>query len=257
MPWSPESARDEHVGADEFASHAKGFPPEFFRRLRPLRVGLPTQRVLDLGTGTGQLARDFARRGCQVTGVDNSARNLEVANAANLREAVRPRYIEARAEATGLAEKSFDVVSAGTSWHLFTRSVAAKEARRVLRPEGRLVIAHMDWHVAPGTVAAATLRARERCAPEGRPPAGIELAIWAEELAHAGFTQWDMFGFVADLIHTPQAWRAHVRASEAGASSIAQPELDKFDAAVARMLSKRFPGAEVPVAHRVFALVAW
>ena len=33
-------------------------------------IGLPGQHVVDLGSGTGALARGFAIRGCVVTGVD-------------------------------------------------------------------------------------------------------------------------------------------------------------------------------------------
>ena len=41
---------------------------------------------------------------------------------------------------------------AGTCWHWFERSRAAEEAKRVLRPNGVLVIAHFDWLPLPGSV---------------------------------------------------------------------------------------------------------
>ena len=45
----------------------------FFGRLAAVGIGVDRQRVLDLGTGTGTLARGFARRGCAVTAFDASA----------------------------------------------------------------------------------------------------------------------------------------------------------------------------------------
>src|SRR5215213_9772079 len=73
--------------AQDYGRYRHGFPAALFDRLVAFDVGLPGQRVLDLGTGTGTLARGFARRGCLVTGLDPAAPMLERARAA--REAYR------------------------------------------------------------------------------------------------------------------------------------------------------------------------
>jgi SAM-dependent methyltransferase len=242
--------------AEDYGRYRQGFPGEFFSRLQKMRVGLPGQRLLDLGTGTGLMAREFARRGCLVTGADFSARLLSVAERTNAGEVVRPRYLRLRAESTKLASNSFDVVSAGTSWHLFNRTLAAREARRLLRPEGRLVIAHLDWHPAPGSVAAATLRLMARYGPEREAPVTFLWPAWAEELMAAGFSHWEIFGFTCTLHYTPEAWRGRVRASKRGAAAMDKSELGKFDASLGRMLARRFPGPMLAVEHRVFAVVA-
>ena len=247
---------DYGIAAEDYGAHRQGFPPEFFQRLHAMRVGLAGQRLLDLGTGTGLLAREFARRGCLVTAVDFSARLLDVAVRANAGEVVRPHYLRARAEDTKLTSASFDVVAAGTSWHLFNRPDAAREARRLLRPDGRLVVAHLDWHTAPGTVAAATLRLMGRYGTGSSGPATFVYPDWTSELVAAGFAAWEVFGFTATLHYTPLAWRGRVRASQRGAPAMARPELDRFDAALGRMLARRFPGPMLPVEHRVFAMVA-
>ncbi len=63
--------------ADDYARHRAGFPPELLDRLVARGIARPGARVVDLGTGTGGLARLFARHGCEVTGVDNAAPLLE------------------------------------------------------------------------------------------------------------------------------------------------------------------------------------
>ena len=256
MPRPNDPPIDYGLAAEDYGAFRQGFPSEFFRRLQALRIGVAGQRLLDLGTGTGLLAREFARRGCLVTGVDFSAHLLAVATRANLAEVVRPTYLRVRAEATKLPAASFDVVTAGTSWHLFNRAAAAREARRVLRPGGRLVIAHLDWHTAPGTVAAATLRLMARYGTGGQAPNSFVFPAWAEELAAAGFAQWELFGFTVPLTYTPQGWRGRVRASQRGAPAMGPLELDRFDASLGRMLQRQFPGPALAVDHRVFALAA-
>ncbi len=262
MAQRPAAARPRDVpidygtAAEDYGRYRQGFPAEFYARLHKLKIGLPGQRLLDLGTGTGLMAREFARRGCLVTGVDFSAKLLAVAQRANLGEVVRPRYLRLRAEATKLPTSSFDVISAGTAWHLFHRPAASREARRLLRPGGRLVIAHLDWHPAPGSVAAATLRLMARHGPEHAAPVTFLWPAWAEELMAAGFHTWETFGFTCTLSYTPEAWRGRVRASKRGAPSMDKSELGRFDASLGRMLARRFPGAALAVEHRVFAVVA-
>ena len=59
--------------ATDYARHRAGFPSELIERLAALGVARPGARVVDLGTGAGSLARLFAERGCEVTGVDIAA----------------------------------------------------------------------------------------------------------------------------------------------------------------------------------------
>ena len=60
----------------DYASYRPGYPASFFERITALGVALAGQRVLDLGTGTGALARALAKRGCRVTGVDVSEQQI-------------------------------------------------------------------------------------------------------------------------------------------------------------------------------------
>ena len=86
--------------ARDYVEHRAGFPESFFERHAARGIGVAGQRVVDLGTGTGTLARGFARRGCEVTGIDPAAAMLEQARALDEGAGVRSEYRAGRAERT-------------------------------------------------------------------------------------------------------------------------------------------------------------
>ncbi len=67
----------------DYARYRSGYPPEFYELMQRLGIGLPGQRILDLGTGTGVLARAFAAQGADVTAVDLAANQIEQAHTKN------------------------------------------------------------------------------------------------------------------------------------------------------------------------------
>jgi hypothetical protein len=60
--------------AEDYAKYRPGPPPSFYQRLLALGIGLPEQQVLDLATGTGVIARQFAEQGCRVMASDIASR---------------------------------------------------------------------------------------------------------------------------------------------------------------------------------------
>ena len=242
--------------ASDYATHRAGFPPALLDRLAAFGVGAPGQRLLDLGTGTGTLARQFATRGATVIGVDPAAPMLEQARQLDAEAGVTVDYRVGRAEDTGLPAASVDVVSAGQCWHWFDRPKAAQEIARVLVPGGLIAIPHFDWLPLPGNVVAAT----EALILEHNPSWALAggdgtHAAWFADLAGAGFVDLESFSFDVAVPYSHADWRGRIRASAGVAASLPPAGVESFDAAHATMLAAEFPEDPLAVPHRVWALV--
>jgi SAM-dependent methyltransferase len=242
--------------ASDFARFRAGFPDELFARLTALGVVVPGRTALDLGTGTGTLARGLAIRGMVVTGLDKSREMMEQAKALDAAVGVSVRYVAGEAEVTGLEPSSFDLVAAGQSWHWFDRARAASEARRILKPHGHIVIAHFDWIPLPGNVVEATERLIEDHNPEWHMGGGHGIhAYELRDLAVAGFEQLETLSFDTMVSYTHEAWRGRIRASAGVGASMTPDRVERFDADLARLLAKRFPADPIGVHHRAFAAI--
>lgn len=243
--------------ARDYSRNRTGFPDAFFERLSAFGIGRRSQRVLDLGTGTGALAREFASRGCVVTGIDVAGPMLEEAKRLDRGAGVSVEYMVAEAEATGLPDDSFDVVTAGQCWHWFDRPRAAVESRRVLEPGGRLVIAHFDPVSLPGNVVEATIDLIKRHNPDSRmnyEESGIYPA-WLRDVAIAGFRDIETLSFDVSVPYTHERWCGRIRASAWIGASLPIDGVERFDQDLARLLRDQFPEEPLEVLHRVFAVV--
>jgi len=145
MSFDPREVRAfEHAGWQQAAS---GYSASFARAthgfidalLDAARVAAGMQ-VLDVACGPGLVAGAARLRGAMPTGLDFAAAMIGLARAAH--PAIR--FEEGDAEALPFADASFDAVVSNFGIHHVPDPVrAVSEARRVLRPDGR--IAFTSW----------------------------------------------------------------------------------------------------------------
>jgi demethylmenaquinone methyltransferase / 2-methoxy-6-polyprenyl-1,4-benzoquinol methylase len=119
------------------------------------RVG-PGSRVLDVATGTGDMAIELARRvtpGGEVVGSDFSEAMLERARAkvdAGETDAVRPSFVWADAMTLPYASDSFDSATVGFGARNFEDlTLGLSEMVRVVRPAGRVVVLEITTPTRP------------------------------------------------------------------------------------------------------------
>jgi SAM-dependent methyltransferase len=240
----------------DYAKHRAGFPEPFFERLVVFGIGLPGQRVLDLGTGTGSVARGLARRRCSVIGLDKSAALIEQAKQLDIEAGLTIEYVVAPAEETGLSADDVDVVTAGQCWHWFDRPCVAREVRRVLRPGGMLVIAHFDWLPLEGNVVEATEKLIEAHNQGWTFGGGTGIhPAWLADVALAGFRDIETFSFDVVVPYSHEGWRGRIRASAGVGASLPPDGVARFDADLKKLLVQRFPEEPLAIPHRIWAVL--
>jgi SAM-dependent methyltransferase len=159
--------------------------------------------VLDAGCGAGAHSLELIRRGAAVTGVDLSAGLLDIARA-RLGPDVQLRQADL-AQRLPFADASFDAVLASLVMHYLPDwQPTLAEFRRVLRPEGRLVISthhpFMDHRLAEGESYFDTYDFSEVWTRGGD---SVTMRFWHRPL-HAMTDAFAQAGFRLQLLSEPQ-----------------------------------------------------
>ncbi len=238
--------------SDDYASHRPGPPPSFYARLLALGAGRPGQRILDLGTGTGVVARTFAARGARVAGIDVSIRQLEAARALACEQELDLDLREAPAEALPFSDASFDVVSANQCWLYFDLARVIPEVRRVLAPGGRLVTSHFTYLPRLSPIA----QESERLVLEYNPDwSGVD---WGGRVSAQPRWSRDAFNVRAFFVYdepisfSRDAWRGRMRALRGIGASLPEEQVRAFDREHAALL-EGIARPEFTVVHRIDA----
>ncbi|MGO9245285.1 MAG: class I SAM-dependent methyltransferase [Verrucomicrobiia bacterium] len=102
--------------------------------------------VTDIGSGTGILSELFLKHGNPVLGVEPN-REMREAGERLLKHYPNFTSVNGAAEATTLADRSVDFVTAGQAFHWFDRKQARKEFARILKPNGWVALIWNDRHI--------------------------------------------------------------------------------------------------------------
>ena len=246
IDWGASSA--------DYGAFRPGPPASFYNRLRAFDIGREGQRILDLGTGTGVLAREFARAGCICAGVDLSAGQLAQARQLAEAEALEIDFRQAPAEETPFEDGTFDLVTANQCWLYFDMARVIPEVRRLLAPEGQLVVSHFTFMPRLDEIARATEELVLKYNPQWNG------ADWHGRIpARPGWSRDDfdlrlMFYYDEGIEFGHETWRGRLRALRGIGPTLSEQRVAEFDRDLQRLLSEIAP-ARFQVLHRIDAHV--
>lgn len=236
----------------DYSIYRPGPPLSFYQRLMALGVGLPQQIILDLGTGTGVLAREFARRGAIATGIDISEEQILAARRLAADEKLDVSFIVGSVEQLPFRDAAFDIATANQSWLYFDKSKIIRELRRVLKPNGWLVTSHFCWLPRLDPIA----RQTEALVLSFNP--NWSAADWSGAIpacpksTEPFFDVRAMFYYDEPIEFTREAWRGRIRACRGVGASMPPEKVVEFDVALDDLLRRIAPEA-FTVLHRIDA----
>ncbi len=247
----PGRSIDWSKTSDDYSRYRPGPPAELYARLAALGIGRPGQRIVDLGTGTGVVARALAGRGASVLGIDIAAGQIAAARAASVDD--RTQFAVASAEAIPAADASFDAATANQCWLYFDADRTLGELRRVLRPGGVLCTSHFSMLPREDAIVRASeaLVLQHNPAWRGNDWSGAvpPIPAWAAE---RGLVLQAMFRFDADIPYTAETWCGRMRACRGVGATLSPAEVAAFDAEHAALLARIAP-SEFTIRHRIDA----
>jgi SAM-dependent methyltransferase len=207
---------------DYWAEHAEYFDRSvatYHEQLLAAASIAASDRVLDVGCGTGQTTRDAARAaaGGSALGVDLSARMLDHARRRAAEEGVtNASFDQVDAQIHPFPPESFDVVISRTGAMFFGDLTAAfTNIRRALVPGGRLV--QIAWQPLPANewireISGALAAGRDLPAPSPDAPGPFSLSDpdrVRSTMTAAGFTGVELEGSTAGMWFGADADDAH------------------------------------------------
>ena len=235
----------------DYGLYRPGYPDSFYDKIAAFRISLKGQCILDLGTGTGVLARSFAKRGCQVTGVDISKNQISMAEKLANEEGLDINFFVSAAEFSNLPDKSFDVITASNCWLYFDKSIMIPEVVRLLDSEGFLMKCSIVWLPYENMIAQKTEELILRYNPKWT-GGGFEPEIQVEP-------DWSLNEFQLTSVHmyrvpvefTGESWRGRIRACRGIGASLSENEITEFDTEHTKLL-KNIADKKFDIIHLVW-----
>ena len=222
--------------SEEYATYRQGYPPAFYETLKNLGIGTPGQRILDLGTGTGVLARAFATNGATVVGVDVADNQIRQARRLAKEQGLDATFNVCAAEDIEFADASFDIVSAAQAWMYFDVDVLVPKILAALKESGLLVLTYFSWLPFKDATARASEALVLRFNPgwSGANYTGFipRMFPWAKDV-------FDLRTFhVAEVAvpFTRETWRGRMRACRGVGAALTEEEIARFDVEHAELL---------------------
>jgi len=209
--------------------------------LRFFGIGLPGQKILDLGTGTGVIPRALSKYGAKFTGTDLSEGQISAAIRLSKDQGLDIKWKVCPAEETGMPDNCFDIVTACQCWWYFDKIKVIPEIKRVLKPNGKLALLFMNWLPFQDNVAGMTEELVLNYNPDwkgfGFKGNRYTLPLWLND----DFKLNTYHSFRLSVNFTRESWRGRIRSCRGIGASLSKEEVGRFDSEHDQMLKKIVP----------------
>ena len=133
-----DSGHDFDFGrtSKDYSRYRDIYPDSLYQKVYEAGIGLPGQKVLDLGTGTGVFPRGMYRYGADYYGIDISKEQIREAEELSRQKGLNIRYKVCSAEDITFPDGYFDSITAVQCFLYFSKEVVLPRIHALLKQDG-------------------------------------------------------------------------------------------------------------------------
>jgi len=145
MNWKKDSQSFDGI-AELYDIYRPGYPRELIEDIIRISGVQPTDRILEIGSGTGKATVLFAQKGYSILCLEPGQNLVKVATR-KLATYSRVKFVKARFEEWDSPPEKFDLVISAQALHWVPEEVRYEKSAYVLKPHGYLAA---FWNMYPG-----------------------------------------------------------------------------------------------------------
>ena len=236
--------------SEDYQKYRAGYPNTFYQILQALGIGLSGQRILDLGTGTGELALNFARQGTNVIGIDISEQQIAIARQKAKEQKLTIDFQVVSAENLHYPDQYFDAITASMCWIYFDMDIVIPLVKRLLKSDGVLMTSSIVWLPFEDELAGKTEELILKYNPDWSSAGAINGQISIPDWSTKDFNIRSHHKFKVEVPYSNTSWRGRLRANRGIGASLSQKEIEAFDRELDQLIQNVHSDQAFTVTHR-------
>lgn len=209
----------------DYAKYRDIYPQSMYEKLNSLGVGRKGDFCLDIGTGTGVLPRNMYHFGAHFTGMDIADNQIKTAK--ELSENKEIEYLIGNAENLPFENEKFNSVSAVQCWRYFNKDMVIPEIYRVLKTDGILAVAFMQWLPLEDKITNMSLELVKKYNPQWN-PFSTRIPVDYNELRLNGLKKQKFVSYDEEIPFTYDSWNGRMKACRGMGASLSPKEVESF-----------------------------
>ena len=219
------SSFDWGRSSENYAKYRDIYPAKMYEAFYRLGFGGKDTVNLDIGTGTGVVPRFMHSFGGSFYGIDISENQIK--KAIELSNGLDIDYRVGSAESIPCENELFDSVCAVQCWRYFDKEKAIPEIYRVLKKNGVLIIAYMQWLPKESEITDKSLSLVKKYNPDWD-CFGDRIEVENSALVLDGFRKKEFLDFDCDIPFTRESWNGRMTACRGIEPSLSPEKVKMF-----------------------------
>lgn len=227
--------------SDDYAKYRDIYPQEFYNAILERGLCKSSQKVLDIGTGTGVLPRNMYKYGAEWTGTDISENQIEQAEILAKKNNMKIDFYTCSAENIEYPENTFDVITACQCIWYPNHKITAPKFAKILKPNGKFLILYMAWLPYEDKIAGKSEEIILKYNPEWTGSGETRKHVWIPDEYSEYFNITLQKIFDVNVPFTRESWHGRMRACRGVGASMSPENIQKWNTEHMNMLEENAP----------------